>query len=60
MTARPVTGLRLPARRSPLILGLVGLVGLVVVLLAGVGFGSVAVAPGDTRGICACRGSSRR
>jgi iron complex transport system permease protein len=55
MTARPVTGLRLPARRSPLIFGVAGLVGLVVVLLAGVGFGSVAVAPGDTIGILAHR-----
>src|SRR6476659_9049997 len=55
MTARPVAGLRLPARRSPLVLGLVGLVALVVVLLAGVGFGSVAVAPGDTLGILAHR-----
>jgi iron complex transport system permease protein len=55
MTANPVTGLRLPARRSPLLLGIVGLVGLVVVLLAGVGFGSVAVAPGDTLGILAHR-----
>ena len=55
MTARPVAGLRLPARRSPLIVGVAGLVGLVVVLLAGVGFGSVAVAPGDTLGILAHR-----
>jgi iron complex transport system permease protein len=55
VAARPASGLRLPARRSPIILGLAGLVGLVVVLLAGVGFGSVAVAPGDTLGILAHR-----
>ena len=45
LATHPTTGLRLPARRSPLLLGLAGLVGLVIVLLAGVGFGSVAVAP---------------
>jgi iron complex transport system permease protein len=55
LATRPTTSLRLPARRSPLLLGLAGLVGLVVVLLAGVGFGSVAVAPGDTLGILAHR-----
>src|SRR5258706_5472021 len=55
MTARSVTGLRLPARRSPLILGLVGLAALVVVLLAGVGVRSVGVAPGDTLRILAHR-----
>jgi iron complex transport system permease protein len=55
LATRPTTGLRLPARRSPLLLGLAGLVGLVIVLLAGVGFGSVAVAPGDTLGILAHR-----
>ncbi|HYX12290.1 MAG TPA: iron chelate uptake ABC transporter family permease subunit [Candidatus Acidoferrum sp.] len=55
LAARPTTGLRLPARRSPLLLGLAGLVGLAIVLLAGVGFGSVAVAPGDTLGILAHR-----
>ena len=52
---RPGIGLRLPPRRSPLLLGAVGVVALVVVLLAGVGFGSVAVAPGDTIAILAHR-----
>ena len=55
LAARSTSGLRLPPRRSPLLLGLAGLIGLVVVLLAGVGFGSVAVAPGDTLGILAHR-----
>jgi iron complex transport system permease protein len=53
--ARPGIGLRLPPRRSPLLLGAVGAIALVVVLLAGVGFGSVAVAPGDTIAILAHR-----
>src|SRR6185369_14818028 len=51
----PGIGLRLPPRRSPLLLGGVGVVAVVVVLLAGVGFGSVAVAPGDTIAILAHR-----
>jgi iron complex transport system permease protein len=55
VVARPGIGLRLPPRRSPLLLGIVGVVALVVVLLAGVGFGSVAVAPGDTIAILAHR-----
>jgi iron complex transport system permease protein len=55
VVARPGIGLRLPPRRSPLLLGAVGVVALVVVLLAGVGFGSVAVAPGDTIAILAHR-----
>jgi iron complex transport system permease protein len=38
-------------RRRPIVLGLAGLVALVVALAAGVGFGSVAVAPGETLGI---------
>jgi len=55
VVARPGIGLRLPPRRSPLLLGGAGVVALVVVLLAGVGFGSVAVAPGDTIAILAHR-----
>ncbi len=55
LASRPAAGLRLPPRRSPTRLAAAGLVGLVVVLLAGVGFGSVAVAPGDTLGILAHR-----
>jgi iron complex transport system permease protein len=55
VVARSGIGLRLPPRRSPLLLGAVGVVALVVVLLAGVGFGSVAVAPGDTIAILAHR-----
>jgi iron complex transport system permease protein len=42
-------------RRGPILLGIGGFVALVVVLLAGVGFGTVAVAPGDTVGILAHR-----
>jgi len=55
LASRPATGLRLPPRRSPALLAAAGVVGLVAVLLAGVGFGSVAVAPGDTLGILAHR-----
>ena len=42
-------------RRRPLVLGLAGVVALFVALVAGVGLGSVAVAPGDTLGILAHR-----
>jgi iron complex transport system permease protein len=55
LASRRTAGLRLPPRRSPTLLALAGIVGLVIVLLAGVGFGSVAVAPGDTLGILAHR-----
>src|SRR5436190_22624580 len=55
LASRQATGLRLPPRRSPTLLAVAGIVGLVIVLLAGVGFGSVAVAPGDTLGILAHR-----
>jgi iron complex transport system permease protein len=55
MTARSPIALRLPPRRSPVLLAAGGVVALVVVLLLGVGFGSVAVAPGDTLGILAHR-----
>ena len=53
---RHVAGLRVgrPAGRAAA-LGALGLVALVVTLLAGVAFGSVAVAPGDTLGILAQR-----
>jgi iron complex transport system permease protein len=54
LAARPAIELPLPHRR-PAMLALAGLLGLVVVVLAGVGFGSVAVAPGDTLGILAHR-----
>ena len=53
VTGRPI-GLPLP-RRRPTILAAVGLIALVLALFAGVGFGSVAVAPGDTLGILAQR-----
>ena len=43
--------IRLPRRRRPLSLALVGLVALVVALIVAVGAGSVAVPPGDTLGI---------
>jgi iron complex transport system permease protein len=55
VASRAGIALRLPPRRSPILLGAAGVVGLVVALLAGVGFGSVAVAPGDTLGILAHR-----
>ena len=42
-------------RRRPTLLAVAGLIGVVLALLAGVGFGSVAVAPGDTLGILAHR-----
>jgi iron complex transport system permease protein len=54
LAARPGIALPLP-RRRPTIVAVAGIVGLVVALLAGVGFGSVAVAPGDTLGILAHR-----
>ena len=61
MTTRPDAiatgrqiGLPLP-RRRPTVLAAAGLLGLILALLAGVGFGSVAVAPGDTLGILAHR-----
>ena len=47
--------LRLPPRRSPAIPAGIGIAALVAVVLAGVGFGSVAVAPGDTLAILAHR-----
>ncbi|MEO5940003.1 MAG: iron chelate uptake ABC transporter family permease subunit, partial [Candidatus Limnocylindrales bacterium] len=53
--ATPIPALRLPVSRRPIAVALVGLVALVVVLLAGVGLGSVAVAPGDTIAILAHR-----
>jgi iron complex transport system permease protein len=52
--ARPIAPAGL-VRRRPLVLGLGGLVALVVALGAGVGLGSVPVAPGDTLGILAQR-----
>jgi len=42
-------------RRRPIVLGLAGLAALAVALAAGVGFGSVAVAPGETLGILTSR-----
>jgi iron complex transport system permease protein len=54
LAARPVIGLPLP-RRRPTVIAVAGIVALVVALLAGVGVGSVAVAPGDTLGILAHR-----
>jgi iron complex transport system permease protein len=54
LAARSTIGLPLP-RRRPTLLVVGGVVGLVVALLAGVGIGSVAVAPGDTLGILANR-----
>jgi iron complex transport system permease protein len=50
LAAGSTIGLPLP-RRRPTLLAAAGIVGLVVALLVGVGFGSVAVAPGDTVGI---------
>jgi iron complex transport system permease protein len=54
LATRPAIALPLP-RRRPTLVAMAGIVGLVVALLAGVGFGSVAVAPGDTLGILAHR-----
>ena len=54
MAVQAVIGLPLP-RRRPTVVAVAGIVGLVVALLAGVGLGSVAVAPGDTIGILAHR-----
>jgi len=54
LASRPAIALTLP-RRRPTLVAVAGIVGLVVALLAGVGFGSVAVAPGDTVGILAHR-----
>jgi iron complex transport system permease protein len=54
MAARSTIELSLPRRRPTLVV-IGGVVGLVVALLAGVGLGSVAVAPGDTLGILANR-----
>jgi hypothetical protein len=54
LAARSTIELPLPRRRPPLVV-VGGIVGLVVALLAGVGVGSVAVAPGDTLGILANR-----
>jgi iron complex transport system permease protein len=54
LAARSPIGLPLP-RRRPVVLVVAGLIGLVIALLAGVGFGSVAVPPGDTLGILAHR-----
>jgi iron complex transport system permease protein len=54
LAARSTIGLPLPRRRPTLVV-VGGIVGLVVALLAGVGVGSVAVAPGDTLGILANR-----
>ncbi len=48
-------GVALPLSRRPLAMAAVGLAALVIALLAGVGFGSVAVAPGDTIAIVAHR-----
>jgi len=54
--AAPPAPLTLPLpRRRPSLVAVAGLIGLVVALLAGVGFGSVAVAPGDTLAILAHR-----
>jgi iron complex transport system permease protein len=54
LAARSTIGLALPRRRPTLVV-IGGVVGLIVALLAGVGLGSVAVAPGDTFGILANR-----
>jgi iron complex transport system permease protein len=54
LAARPAVALPLP-RRRPTLVAMAGLGGLVVALFVGVGFGSVAVAPGDTLGILAHR-----
>ena len=54
LATRPAIALPLPRRRSTVVT-VAGIVGLVVALLAGVGYGSVAVAPGDTLGILAHR-----
>ncbi len=53
--AAPVARPWPPVSRRPLAVAVAGVVGLVVVLIAGVGLGSVAVAPGDTIGILAHR-----
>jgi iron complex transport system permease protein len=50
LRTRRAAALRPPLRR-PVVLALLGIVGLVVALIAAVGVGSVAVAPGDTLGI---------
>jgi iron complex transport system permease protein len=50
-----VVAVRLGHDRRPLVVAIVGLVALGVAILAGVGLGSVAVAPGDTLAILAHR-----
>ncbi len=52
--SRPI-GRAALARRRPVALALAGLVALGIVLVAGVGLGTVTVAPGDTLGILATR-----
>lgn len=55
LTAHPPIGLPIRLRRRPIVVAAAGLVGLVIVLAAGVGLGSVPVTPGDTLGILAER-----
>jgi cobalamin transport system permease protein len=55
LTARRAAAIPLPLRRRPAFLAAAGVVALAVVILAAVGLGSVAVAPGDTIGILAHR-----
>jgi iron complex transport system permease protein len=55
LARRQAAALRMPFQRRPLALASAGAVALLVAVLAGVGFGSVAVAPGDTLGILAHR-----
>jgi iron complex transport system permease protein len=49
-TTREMAGRDL-LRRRPVLIGLVGVGALVLALIVGIGFGSVAIAPGDTLGI---------
>ena len=55
VAARTIPAVGLGRDRRPLVVAVLGLVGLGVAILAGVGLGSVAVAPGDMLGILAHR-----
>jgi iron complex transport system permease protein len=55
IAARTIVGLPRAAGRRPIAVGAVAVVTLLVAVLAAVGLGSVAVAPGDTLGILAHR-----
>lgn len=55
LAASPAPAVRPPLARRPVAIAIAGLAALVVAILAGIGFGTVAVAPGDTLAILAHR-----